>query len=132
MGLTTARYWREIPQRYRLEAGKCTACGTTHYPPRRICRECGKREFETVVLPDTGTVETFTVIHVAPDGFGDLAPYAVALVNLDDGTRMMCQLVDTDLDSIEVGLKIKLEFRLIRADGSAGVLYYGHKAVPAR
>ena len=72
MGLTTARYWREVPQRYRMEAGKCTACGEVHFPPRRVCMKCGKQEFETVVLPDTGTVETYTVIRVAPDEFTEI------------------------------------------------------------
>ena len=131
MGLTTARYWREIPQRYRMEAGKCSACGTVHFPPRRVCMECGKREFETVVLPETGTVETYTVIRVAPDEFTDLSPYAVVLVKLDDGTRLMCQLVDCDLETVEIGMPVKLEFRRIRDDGASGVLFYGYKVVPA-
>ena len=131
MGLTTARYWREVPQRYRMEAGKCTACGEVHFPPRRVCMKCGKQEFETVVLPDTGTVETYTVIRVAPDEFTDLSPYAVALVKLDDGTRLMSQLVDVDLEKIEIGLPVKIEFRRVRDDGAAGVLFYGYKVVPA-
>jgi len=131
MGLTTARYWREVPQRYRMEAGKCTACGEVHFPPRRVCMKCGKQEFETVVLPDTGTVETYTVIRVAPDEFTDLSPYAVALVKLDDGTRLMSQLVDVDLGKIEIGLRVKIEFRRVRDDGAAGVLFYGYKVVPA-
>jgi scaffold protein (connect acetoacetyl-CoA thiolase and HMG-CoA synthase) len=131
MGLTTARYWREIPQRYRMEAGKCTACGEVHFPPRRVCMKCGKREFTTVVLPETGTVETYTVIRVAPDEFTDLSPYAVALVKLENGTKLMCQLVDIDLEKIEIGLPVKLEFRRIRDDGQAGMLFYGYKVVPA-
>ncbi len=131
MGLTTARYWREIPQRYRMEAGKCTACGEVHFPPRRVCMKCGKQEFETVVLPDTGTVETYTVIRVAPDEFTDLSPYAVAMVKLDNGTKLMSQLVDVDLEEIKIGLPVKIEFRRVRADGAAGVLFYGYKVVPA-
>ncbi len=131
MGLTTARYWREVPQRYRMEAGKCTACGEVHFPPRRVCMKCGKQEFETVVLPDTGTVETYTVIRVAPDEFTDLSPYAVAMVKLDNGTKLMSQLVDVDLEEIKIGLPVKIEFRRVRADGAAGVLFYGYKVVPA-
>jgi hypothetical protein len=131
MGLTTARYWREVPQRYRMEAGKCTACGEIHFPPRRVCMECGKREFETVVLPDTGKVITWTVIRVAPDEFTDLAPYAVCLVELDNGVKIMSQLVDIDLETIELGMPVKIEFRRIRDDGAAGVLFYGYKVVPA-
>ena len=111
MGLTTARYWREIPQRYRMEASKCAKCGEVHFPPRRVCMKCGAREFETVVLPDTGKVVTWTTIRVAPDEFTDLAPYAVCLVELDDSIKLMCQLVDMNPDEIEAGMPVKLEFR---------------------
>jgi len=129
---TTARYWREIPQRYRTEAGKCDSCGTVYFPPRRVCAECAGREFSTVSLSNQGKVDTFTIIKVAPDEFSDLAPYAVGLVELDDGVRIMCQVVDCDPDTIEIGMPVELEFRLLRAEGSAGVLFYGYKAVPAR
>lgn len=129
---TTARYWREIPQRYRLEANECNSCGEVYYPPRRVCAKCGSREFGAAILPDTGTVETFTVIRVAPSEFTDLAPYAVAIVKLDDGPRIMCQLVDAAPEEIGIGMPVKLEFRRIRADGEDGVLLYGHKAVPRR
>ena len=54
--LTTARYWRENPQRYRMEAGACTSCGRTWFPPRRVCADCGGREFGTKVLPGEGKV----------------------------------------------------------------------------
>ena len=114
---TTARYWREIPQRYRTEAGKCSSCGTVYFPPRRVCAECAGREFTDVVLSNKGKVETFTIIKVAPD---------------DDGVRIMTQVVDCDPETIEIGMPVELEFRLIRAEGEAGVLFYGYKAVPAR
>ena len=129
--LTTARYWREQPQRYRMEAGKCSKCGAVHFPPRRVCPECAGRAFETVVLPGTGTVETFTVIHVGPTGFGDQAPYAVAIVKLADGTSITTQLVDCDTAAVEIGMPVRLEFRKIFGEGEDGVLCYGYKAVPA-
>jgi uncharacterized OB-fold protein len=128
--LTTARYWRENPQRYRLEAGKCSGCGSVHFPPRRVCRECHGREFETVTLPDEGKVVTYTVIRVAPSAFTDEAPYAVALVELTDGTRLMSQLVDCEPEQVEMGMPVKIEFRRILEDGGAGMLAYGYKCVP--
>ena len=76
-------------------------------------------------------VITWTVIRVAPDEFTDLSPYAVCLVELDNGVRLMSQLVDVDLEEIEMGLPVKIEFRRIRDDGAAGVLFYGYKVVPA-
>jgi uncharacterized OB-fold protein len=114
-----------------MEAGKCTKCGMVHFPPRRVCSACSGREFETVVLPGTGTVETFTVIHVGPTAFTDQTPYAVAIVKLADGTAITTQLVDCDPAAIEIGLPVRIEFRKIFGEGEDGVLCYGYKAVPA-
>jgi len=127
---TSARYWREIPQRYRLEASRCTGCGHNAFPPRQICPECGAGEFETFRLPDTGTILTYTVIRVAPSQFTDEAPYAVGIVELEGGTRITSQITDIPLDRIAIGGKVKVEFRRIREEGEAGILCYGYKCVP--
>ena len=127
---TSARYWREIPQRYRLEAGKCKKCSRIAFPPRLVCSSCSSREFETVKLPDTGTVLTYTVIRVAPTPFSDEAPYAVAIVELEGGARLTAQIADCPLDSIKIGQKVKVEFRRIRDEGQAGIICYGYKCVP--
>jgi len=129
--MSTARYWRENPQRYRMEAARCTRCGRTWFPPREICPSCRNVAFETTRLAGEGAVETFTVIHVAPSGFEDQSPYAVAIVKLDDGVRITCQLVDCDPGSIQLGMRVKTEFRKIQQDGHAGMIMYGYKVVPA-
>jgi uncharacterized OB-fold protein len=126
----SARYTREIPQRYRLEAGKCSSCGKIYYPPRRVC-VCGGRDFEAVTLADTGKVMTYTVIRVAPADFNDEVPYAIGIVEVDGGVRLMAQLVDVPLEDIKTGMPVRLEFRKIYQEGEAGIICYGHKAVPA-
>ncbi|MEZ4648267.1 MAG: Zn-ribbon domain-containing OB-fold protein [Candidatus Eisenbacteria bacterium] len=126
----SARYWREIPQRYRYEASKCTSCGKVFFPPRLVCSECQGLEFAQTVLAKTGTVETFTVIRVAPSGFGDEAPYAVGIIKLDDGVKITAQIVDCEPEELEVGTPVRLEFRRVQQDGESGVLCYGYKFVP--
>ncbi|MCH8806471.1 MAG: Zn-ribbon domain-containing OB-fold protein [Planctomycetes bacterium] len=128
--MSTANSWRQIPQRYRLEAGKCVKCGKLFYPPRLVCDACGGRAFEMAKLPNTGKVVTYTVIRVPPTEQADLAPYAVGLVELDNGVRLECQVVDCDFEQLEVGTPVKLEFRRIQEDTEAGMIHYGHKAVP--
>jgi uncharacterized OB-fold protein len=128
--MPSARYTREIPQRYRLEAAKCAGCGKIYYPPRRVC-VCGGREFETVGLPNTGKVVTYTVIRVGPSDFSDEVPYGLGIVELDGGVRLMAQLVDVPLEEIKTGMPVTLEFRKIYQEGEAGIICYGHKAVPA-
>ncbi len=127
-----AQAWREYPQRYRLEAAKCEACDRVLYPPRERCPACGSHSFAAVTLPRTGKVVTYTVVRVPPAGFTEQSPLPIALVELDEGVRIMVQIGDVaDVSALEVGMPVRLEFRRIKSDGEAGVIFYGHKAVPA-
>ncbi len=123
------RYWREIPQRYRYEAAECTKCGKIFFPPRLVCSGCRGREFKKATLPLDGTIETFTVIRVAPSGFGDEAPYAVGIVKLTNGVKVTAQIVDCAPEELGIGDPVRLEFRRVRQDGESGVICYGYKFV---
>jgi len=129
--MSTASSWRETPQRYRLEAATCTGCGKVLYPPRRICPKCKGREFKKTELPFEGKLVSYTVIRTPPPEFSDLAPYALGILEMQGGVRMHCQISDCDFQDLKVGMPLKLEFRRIREDGQAGMIHYGHKAVPA-
>lgn len=127
---TPSRNWREIPQRYRLEAAKCRGCGFVGFPPRVVCPQCGSREFEKTKLAGSGKLLTYTIIRVAPQQFEDQAPYAVGIAELDDGVRLTAQVVDCDFSKLAVGMRVKIEFRRIYEEGEAGVIYYGYKFIP--
>jgi uncharacterized OB-fold protein len=102
------------------------------YPPRVVCPACGGREFSNVELPRTGKVVTFTVVRVPPAGFTEQTPLPIALVELANGIRVMVQVGDlSNPADLRIGMPVRLEFRKIRSDGEAGVILYGHKAVPA-
>jgi len=83
-----------------------------------------------VRIKETGKVETFTVIRVAPSGFTDQAPYAVGIVNVGDGVRILCQIADVEPEELQIGMTVRLEFRKVQADGESGIILYGYKAVP--
>ena len=127
---TPSRYWREIPQRYRLEANKCAKCDLTFFPPRLICPECKSQELEEVRLAEKGKLLTYTIIRVPPSQFSDQAPYAVGIIELDDGVRLTGQVVDCAFEEIKIGLRVKVEFRKLYDVGHAGVICYGYKFVP--
>jgi uncharacterized OB-fold protein len=127
---TPSRYWREIPQRYRLEAAKCKNCGFVAFPPRQICPRCHSRSFETIALPDAGKIITYTIIRVPPQPFSDQAPYAVGIIELDNGVRLTGQIVDCAFEDLKIGQRVKIEFRKLYQEGEAGVIYYGYKFVP--
>jgi len=130
--MPSPRYWREVPARYRLEAGRCVACGAVVYPARRICPACRGERFETLTLSRRAKVVTSTVIHVAPTDFQMEAPYAMAVVETPEGARLMVQVADCEPNEVQPGMEVALEFRRIRKEGKSGILCYGHKAVPLR
>lgn len=125
-----SKYWREIPQRYRLEAKKCKKCGIVLFPPRLICPECKNREFEDTKLAERGKILTYTIIRVAPQQFVDQAPFAVGIVELDDGVKLTGQVVDCDFKDLKIGQRVRIEFRKIYEEGGAGILCYGYKFIP--
>ena len=122
---------RLTPQRYRMEGQKCSGCGKVFFPPRVVC-PCGSRKFKAHTLPSQGKVITHTVIRTPPRGFSDEAPYCMGIVELTDGTRLLCQIADCEPERLEIGLSVTLELRKIQEAGESGVLAYGYKAVPER
>lgn len=128
--MPSARAWREYPRRYRYEMAVCKKCGKAFFPARVVCDQCGHREFETKTMRRTGTLLTYTVVRVPPAPFVDQSPYAVAIVEMDDGPRLTSMVADwRDGQKIQVGQKVKLEFRRINDEGAAGIINYGYKAV---
>jgi scaffold protein (connect acetoacetyl-CoA thiolase and HMG-CoA synthase) len=127
--MISPKYFREIPQRYRLEAGKCKKCGQVYFPPRLICPECKSKQFEMIKLNPEGKLLTYTIIRVASDKFSIQAPYAVGIVELNDGVKLTTQIADVDFDKIKIGMKLKLVFRKIQDEGAAGLHCYGYKAI---
>ncbi|MCK4546188.1 MAG: Zn-ribbon domain-containing OB-fold protein [Candidatus Eisenbacteria sp.] len=129
--MSSPKFWREIPQRYRMEAGKCSKCGKVFFPPRLVCSSCKGQDFETIRLAGTGRVATYTVIRVSATQFADEVPFAVGVIDMDEGVRLTSQIVDCDPESVKTGMPVKIEFRKVQEEGKAGILCYGYKCVPA-
>ncbi len=127
--MISPRYHWEVPQRYRLEEGKCKQCGHISFPPRLVCPKCKSKSFETVKLSREGKILTFTIIRVGPDKFSKETPYVVAIIELNDGVCLTTQVADCDVNKVEIGDKVKLVFRKIQDEGKWGLHCYGYKAV---
>jgi uncharacterized OB-fold protein len=126
--MISPRYHREIPQRYRLEAGKCAKCGEVHFPPRKICRKCHATEFETFTLPRRGKVVTHTTIWIPPAPFEEQKPYVVAVVELEGGVRLTAMVCEAPPDEVTIGTDVEIVFRKLQYAPAWEVLQYGYKA----
>lgn len=75
-------------------------------PPRQVCPDCGARELTEAPLAATGSVETYTVTHVASPQFEDDAPYATAVASFD-GVSVTGQVRGVAPDAVEVGMTVE-------------------------
>ena len=127
--MPSPRYAREIPQRYRMEAGRCASCKTVAFPAKRICACCKGDRIDPFPLPDEGKLVTWTVIHSAPENFDVQTPYAIGIVELPDNIRVMAQIVDCDPAELKRGQRVRRMLRRISTEGRAGIVHYGYKFV---
>ena len=77
-----------------------------------------------------GVILSWTIIRVPPGQFSSIAPYPVALVKLDDGFHMTCQLVDYEGKHLQFGQRVALVLRRITEPNEEGIIPYGIKAKP--
>ena len=95
----------------RLVVQRCRACGERRFPPREICSHCLSREVEWVAAEGRGKILSYNVMHqVYHPGFAAEIPYAVVLVELDDGGRMISNLVDCPVERVTIGLPVEAVF----------------------
>jgi len=116
--------------KYRLLGSMCKNCGRYYYPPRPVCLECGSRELLEVKLPERGKVVSFTVIRTPPRDFLGQEPYVVALVELENGARLLGQVVDVEPEEVHIGMEVEAVFRKYREQGEEGIIEYGIKWRP--
>ncbi|MEO9138554.1 MAG: MaoC family dehydratase N-terminal domain-containing protein [Jatrophihabitans sp.] len=96
-----------------LRIQHCPQCDTLRHPPGPMCMRCGHDKPDWVVASGRGTVFSF-VVHHAPKVPGRTLPFVVALVELDEGVRMLGELLDIDPADVMVGLPV--EVALTRID----------------
>lgn len=125
------RHWRLKKQRYALVGEVCPHCDARLFPPRDVCPECGGEAKQPYTFSGRGEVYSFTIMHDAPTGYDEQAPYTVALVKLVEGPVITAQLTDLGEQPVEIGMPVEMVTRKIRQDGDAsGLLVYGYKFRP--
>lgn len=93
-----------------LLAARCRDCGARSVPPRPACHDCGSRAVSIEEQPRTGTVVSYTAVHRPPSPFEALAPFTVAVVELDSGARLTGRLTAA-IDDVSIGDGVELRVR---------------------
>jgi uncharacterized OB-fold protein len=107
----TEFFW-EGARRGELLIQRCTSCKKLRHPPRAMCGECGSLEWDTVRASGRGEVYSFVVYHHPPlPGFR--LPYVVALVELEEGTRLVANMTDIEPAAVRIGMPVEVDFLAI-------------------
>ena len=105
-----ARFWRAAAEGILL-VPTCTACGTAFWHPRPRCPHCGSDQVDWIKASGRGAIHTFTVVRQSGDPwFKTRLPYAVAMVELDEGVRMLTNVVETPIQSLAIGMRVEVLF----------------------
>ena len=86
----TQHYWDGCAAG-ELRLQKCTACSNVYFPPRPFCAKCGSREVAVVKASGKAKLHTYVIHHRPAPGF--TPPYAIAVVELEEGPRLMTNIV---------------------------------------
>jgi len=100
----TRPYW-DAAREGVLRMRHCPACDRPHFYPRALCPFC-QNDTEWVDVSGNGTIYSMSVTRRA----GPI-PYAIAYVRLDEGVTMLTNIVDCDLDSLQIGDRVKVCFK---------------------
>lgn len=109
-----------------FKAYRCVDCGMIIAPPSGTCYGCGSSSMEWAEVSGKGKLVGFTVIHIAPDEFAEEAPYYIAIVELEEGTRVSTRLHGFDPlkpEEVTLGIPVILDYE----KGKSGKTYLTFK-----
>jgi uncharacterized OB-fold protein len=108
-------FWEGTKQG-KLLLQRCRACGTHQYYPRPVCMRCMSRELEWKEASGRGTVYSYTVTHLPPEGFEGREPYVLVSVDLAEGARMLGTLLDVAPDAVRIGMPVRATYERLTDD----------------
>ncbi|MEN2420654.1 bifunctional MaoC family dehydratase N-terminal/OB-fold nucleic acid binding domain-containing protein [Streptomyces rimosus] len=109
-----AGFWAGVADR-KLLIQRCTHCATLRFPWLPGCNHCGGDGWDTVEATGHGTVFSYVVMHHPPFPAFD-PPYAVGLIELAEGVRMVAGVVGVPPEKVRIGMPVRLEFRTVEED----------------
>lgn len=111
-----APFWAAA-RRHELTAQRCLDCGTFRFPAREVCSGCLSRRVEWHRVSGRGRVFSVVVMHQASHPwFASRTPYAVVVVELDEGARMLSTVVGPEPHAIAIGMPVEVDFEDLSAE----------------
>jgi len=123
------QFWRIRDRYYRLMGNRCDDCGAEFFPPVYRCRDCPSCHLADKHMPPTGRILNHTQLHEPLPGCESQVPLNLAVIELQNGARVLAQIVDTPQEKIETGAKARAVIRRVQVDGDSGQILYGYKFV---
>jgi uncharacterized OB-fold protein len=117
-------FWDAAAER-RLVAQRCAECGRFRHPPRPMCPACHSLAVEVVELSGRGILYSYSVLHHPQHPAFDY-PVLAALVDLDEGIRMVSNLTGVEPAAIRIGMAVEVEFEA--CEGGAAVPVFRPRA----
>ncbi|MEG0051973.1 MAG: Zn-ribbon domain-containing OB-fold protein [Comamonas sp.] len=103
------RFFWEGAKQGKLLIQHCKSCGELNHPPGPVCPHCHSFEWDTVQASGLGEVYSFVVMHY-PEVPPFDHPNPIGLIELEEGTRLIAQLVGIKPEDVKIGQKVKVEF----------------------
>jgi uncharacterized OB-fold protein len=107
----TQPFWDAAAEE-RLLIQRCDDCGRWQYYPRPFCKVCWSRNVSWAEASGRATLYTFSIVRqndLPP--FDERVPYVTAIVDLEEGPRMVSEVVDCPLDEVEIGMPLEVTYR---------------------
>jgi uncharacterized OB-fold protein len=115
--------WYAHLARGELRFQRCRGCDRWRHPPRHLCPECGSDAWEWAQAGGRGSLFSWTVTHQAlHPAFADALPYAVVVVELDEGVRVVSGV--RGIAPGELRLDLRLRAEIDRVDDAIGLVYF--------
>jgi len=112
----TQPYW-DRARNQELCLQKCGHCENVWHPPTPVCPRCQSNRYDWTPSSGNGTIYSFTVVHHSTHvAVKDRVPYIVALVTLDEGPRMVANLLDCEPHEVKLGQRVRIIFQQVTPD----------------
>src|SRR6266487_1252834 len=108
-------YWEGLRQG-ELRIQRCNSCSKAVFYPRSICPHCHSDQLAWIVASGKGTIYSYTVVHQAFGPFAVDVPFVIAIVELQEGARMMSRIVDAPRERVAVGAAVRVTFENVGED----------------